>query len=204
VAVITKLVKGFDPDYPWKQMGAAAGDYFLVKGELRGRWWGTGAAELGLEPGSEVDRKAYRQLIAEHLDPRDGDTCPGRAPGNAAARAEALYQDKLKAEPHATLKRQFELRREAAREARQGPAYLELDNAQRAIKEIRAVLAAGAESLSGGADARSEVRAEGHARNEMRRNETTGRAGPGRRRGPRQASHSTASRRRGAGPGASG
>jgi hypothetical protein len=37
VAVITKLVKGFDPDYPWKQMGAA-GDYFLVKGEPRGRW----------------------------------------------------------------------------------------------------------------------------------------------------------------------
>jgi hypothetical protein len=41
-------------------------------------------------------------------------------------------------------------------------------DAQRAIEEIRAVLAAGAESLSGGADARFEVRAEGHARNEMR------------------------------------
>ena len=128
MAVITKLVKGFDPDYPWKQMGAAAGDYFLVKGEPRGRWWGTGSAGLGLEPGSEVDRKAYRQLIAEHLDPRDGQTRLGRAPGNAAARAEALYQEKLKAEPHATLRRQFELRREAAREVRQGPAYLELDN----------------------------------------------------------------------------
>ena len=128
MAVITKLVKGFDPDYPWKQMGAAAGDYFLVKGEPRGRWWGTGARELGLEPGSEIDRKAYRQLIAEHLDPRDGGTRLGRAPGNAAARAEAFYQEKLAAEPHATLKRQFELRREAAREARQGPAYLELDN----------------------------------------------------------------------------
>ena len=75
-----------------------------------------------------MDRKAYRQLIAEHLDPRDGETRLGRAPGNAAARAEALYQEKLAAEPHATLKRQFELRREAAREARQGPAYLELDN----------------------------------------------------------------------------
>ena len=128
MAVITKLVKGFDPDYPWKQMGAAAGDYFVVKGEPRGRWWGSGARELDLEPGSEVDRKAYRQLIAEHLDPRDGETRLGRAPGNAAARAEALYQEKLAAEPHATLKRQFELRREAAREARQGPAYLELDN----------------------------------------------------------------------------
>ena len=36
MAVITKLVKGFDPNYPWKQMGAAAGGYFLVKGEPRG------------------------------------------------------------------------------------------------------------------------------------------------------------------------
>jgi hypothetical protein len=128
VAVITKLVKGFDPDYPFKQQGRWAGDYFDVKGEPLGRWWGSGTAELGLEPGSEVDRKTYRLLVAEHLDPRDGETRLGRAPGNAAARAEALYQAKLTAEPHATHKRQFELRREAAREARQGPAYLELDN----------------------------------------------------------------------------
>jgi len=119
VAVITKLVKGFDADYSWKQMSAAAGDYFLVKGAPKGRWSGAGAAELGLEPG--LARKAYRQLIAEHLDPRDGETRLGRAPGNAAARAEKLYQEKLAAEPYATLRRQFELRREAAREARQGP-----------------------------------------------------------------------------------
>ena len=128
MAVITKLVKGYDPDYPFKQQGRWAGDYFDVKGEPRGRWWGSGAAVLGLAPGSEVDRKTHRMVIAEHLDPRDGKTRLGRAPGNAAARAEALYQEKLKAEPHATRKRQFELRREAAREARQGPVYFEVDN----------------------------------------------------------------------------
>ena len=128
MAVITKLVKRYDPDYPFKQQGRWAGDYFDVKGEPRGRWWGFGAAELGLVRGSEVDRTAYRLLIAEHLDPRDGETRLGRAPGSAAVRAEALYQEKLSAEPHATRKRQFELRREAAREARQGPAYLEVDN----------------------------------------------------------------------------
>jgi conjugative relaxase-like TrwC/TraI family protein len=156
VAVITKLVKGFDPDYPWKQMGATAGDYFLVKGEPRGRWWGSGAAGLGLEPGSEVDRKAYRQLIAEHLDPRDGETRLGRAPGTAAARAEALYREKLKAEPHATFRRQFELRREAAREARQGPAYLELDNSfSKSITTFWALLGENARSarLSGDKEA---------------------------------------------------
>ena len=128
MAVITKLVKGFDPDYPFKQQGRWAGDYFDVKGEPRGRWWGSGAAALGLEPGSEIDRETHRMVIAGHLDPRDGKTRLGRAPGNAAARAEALYQEKLKAEPHATVKRQFELRKEAQREARQGPVYLELDN----------------------------------------------------------------------------
>jgi hypothetical protein len=128
VAVITKLAKGYDPDYPFKQQGRWAGDYFDVKGEPRGRWWGTGAAALGLAPGSEVDRATYRTLVADHLDPRDGTTRLGRSPGNAAARAEALYQEKLRAEPHATNKRQFELRKEAQREARQGPAYLEVDN----------------------------------------------------------------------------
>jgi len=101
VAVITKLVKGYDPDYPFRQQGRRAGDYFDVRGEPRGRWWGSGAAVLGLAPGSEVDRKTHRMMIAEHLDPRDGKTRLGRAPGNAAARAEALYQEKLKAEPHA-------------------------------------------------------------------------------------------------------
>ena len=128
MAVITKLVKGYDPDYPFKQQGRWAGDYFDVKGEPRGRWWGKGAAGLGLEPGSEIDRATHRMVIAEHLDPRDGETRLGRAPGNAAARAEVIYQEKLKAEPHATVKRQFQLRKEAQKEARQGPMYLELDN----------------------------------------------------------------------------
>ena len=128
MAVITKLAKGYDVDYPFKQQGRWTGDYFDVKGEPLGRWWGAGAAELGLAPGSEVDRATHRMVIAEHLDPRDGQTRLGRAPGNAAARAEALYQEKLAAEPHATNKRKFELRKEAQREARQGPAYFEVDN----------------------------------------------------------------------------
>src|SRR5258708_4312296 len=108
VAVITKLVKGYDPDYPFKQQGRWAGDYFDVKGEPRGRWWGSGAAALGLAPGSEVDRKTHQMVIGDHLDPRDGKTRPGRAPGNAAARAEAPHQEKLKAQPHAAPQRQPE------------------------------------------------------------------------------------------------
>ena len=137
MAVITKLVKGYDPDYPFKQQGRWSGDYFDVKGEPRGRWWGTGGAALGLAPGSEIDRDTHRQVIADHIEPRDGKTRLGRSPGNAAARTEALYQEKLRAAPHATFKRQFELRREAAREARQGPVYFELDNSFRRERSRR-------------------------------------------------------------------
>jgi len=158
VAVITKLVKGYDPDYPFKQQGRWAGDYFDVKGEPPGRWWGSGAAALGLPAGSEIDRATHRMVIADHVDPRDGTTRLGRSPGNAAARAEALYQAKLAAEPHATLKRQFELRREAAREARQGPVYLELDNSfSKSISVFYASLGESARSarLAGDEEARA-------------------------------------------------
>ena len=74
MAVITKLVKGFDPDYPFKQQGKRAGDYFDVKGEPPGRWWGKGAAALGLAPGSEVDSKTHRMVIARAPGPAG----PGR------------------------------------------------------------------------------------------------------------------------------
>ncbi len=56
----------------------------------RGRWWGSGTRELDLMPGSEVDREAYRMLIAARLDPRDGQTRLGRCLGKAAVRPETL------------------------------------------------------------------------------------------------------------------
>jgi hypothetical protein len=58
VAVITKLVKGYDVNYPFMQQGRWSGDYFDVKGEPRGRWWGSGAAALGLAPGSSQAHRA--------------------------------------------------------------------------------------------------------------------------------------------------
>lgn len=128
MAAMTKLSKGYDPDYPLRATGPAAGDYFDVKGEPRGRWWGTGAAVLGLPPGSEVDRTAFRRLIAERVHPGNPEVRLGRDPAKARARAEGIYLQKLAAEPHATLQRQWELRQEAAREARQGPAYYDLTN----------------------------------------------------------------------------
>jgi hypothetical protein len=123
VAVIYSLSKGYDPWYPWSGQG---GDYYDVKGEPRGRWWGRAAPELGLEPGGAVDREAYRRVIAERVDPRDGQTRLGRSPQKATARADARYQELLAAEPHATQGRRFELRQQAARDTRQGPLYYDL------------------------------------------------------------------------------
>jgi hypothetical protein len=47
VAVITKLVKGFDPDYPFKQQGRWAWDYFDVRAEPRSRWLGVRGGRAG-------------------------------------------------------------------------------------------------------------------------------------------------------------
>ena len=124
MAVIYSLSKGYDPWYPWSGQG---GGYYDVKGEPRGRWWGSEAPELGLEPGGTVDREAYRRVIAERVDPRDGETRLGRSPQKATARADARYEELLAAEPHATQGRRFELRQQAARDTRQGPLGVPVD-----------------------------------------------------------------------------
>ena len=98
----------------------------IAVGEPRGRWWGAGAAALGLAPGSEIDRKDYGLVYAERLDPRDGVTRLGRSPRKAAGRAMARYQELLEAEPGATRARQWELQKQAARDAYCGPLYMEL------------------------------------------------------------------------------
>ncbi len=126
MAVIYSLSKGYDPWYPWEQMRRKSGDYFHVQGEPRGRWWGAGATALGLAPGSEIDRKDYGLVYAERLDRRDGVTRLGRSPRKAAERAMARYHELLGAEPEATRARQWELQKQAARDAHCGPLYMEL------------------------------------------------------------------------------
>src|SRR6266851_5038246 len=59
----------------------------------------------------EVERKPWDLLITERLDPRDGVTRLGKAPGGRSA--EALYGRMLEAEPQATAERRAELHREA-------------------------------------------------------------------------------------------
>ena len=77
-----ELVKGYDADYPFKQQGRWSGDYFDVKGEPCGRWWGSGAAASAWRR-AQKSAASHRQVIADHLDPRDGKTrlhAPGWPP----------------------------------------------------------------------------------------------------------------------------
>ena len=90
MAVIGTLSKGYDLDYIWKQVDQSpvkdAASYYIQAsengGEPPGRWWGPGARALGLQPGQEVERKAYDLLIGEHKAP-DGIQL-GRPPAAAA------------------------------------------------------------------------------------------------------------------------
>ena len=131
MAVVATLSKGYDLDYPWKQVdrGPAkdAASYYIQAsesgGEPPGRWWGPGAKALGFEPGQRIERKAYDLLFGERKAP-DG-TQLGRPPGNGRKAAD-LYAQLLTAEPYATAERKRELRTEAVKKTRQSPLFFDL------------------------------------------------------------------------------
>src|SRR5579862_891436 len=131
MAVVATLSKGYDLDYIWKQVdrGPAkdAASYYIRAsesgGEPPGRWWGRGAAALGLESGQVVEREAYDLLFGEHKAP-DG-TPLGKPPGSGRKAAD-IYAQLLAAEPHATAERKRELLLEATRQARQSPLFFDL------------------------------------------------------------------------------
>jgi hypothetical protein len=133
------LAKGVDVAYHWRQAEAAGGasrgaeGYYIAAagggteaGEPPGRWYGQAAEALGLEPGREVAEGPYFDLFSRHVDPRDGVTQLGRAPGKASADAERAFAELLEQEPHATAERQRELRIMAAQRAHAGPAYFDV------------------------------------------------------------------------------
>ena len=133
MAVVATLSKGYDLDYIWKQVdrGPAkdAASYYIQAneygGEPPGRWWGQGAAALGLEPGQVVERETYDLLFGERKAP-DG-TQLGKPPGSSRKAAD-IYARLLAAEPHATAERRHELRTEATRQAPAGTIVLRLDD----------------------------------------------------------------------------
>jgi hypothetical protein len=98
-------------------------------GEPPGLWWGPGAAELGLEPGTEIDGEVFEKLYETFLDPRDPDFLNDAVPDAEKARLgrrkskftpwKEIYAKALEAEPEAGPERKKELEIEAKKGARQ-------------------------------------------------------------------------------------
>jgi hypothetical protein len=132
MAVVVTAVSGYDLGYVWKNQAEqamperSAGGYYInaaQAGEPPGRWWGPGAAALGLASGGIVERAPYDQVY-QQADPRTGEKL-GRARGRYARFADHLA-GLLAAEPHATAERRLELERLAAQATRRSPAYTDM------------------------------------------------------------------------------
>jgi len=136
VAVHVSIQPGYDPSYPWKQIGTAAAgatppglDYYLAPaekgGEPPGIWGGRGLALLGLEAGTVVERKVFEKLFGQdHLDPRDpaGTTRLGRKAQQFAS-ADDIFTRMAAAEPQASPGRLAELRSLARAQTRRAVPY---------------------------------------------------------------------------------
>src|SRR6202042_3742837 len=96
LAVVVTVAKGYDLGYVWKNQGQrgperSTGGYYVnaaQAGEPPGRWWGPGAAALGLAPGTVVERKPYT-AVYEQIDPRTGEKL-GRPRGSYTRYADHL------------------------------------------------------------------------------------------------------------------
>ena len=125
------VAKGYDLGYVWKNQaqagaGQTTGGYYISAaqaGEPPGRWWGPGAAALGLAAGQVVERTPYTAVYRQR-DPRTGGKL-GRARGTYLTFADHLARLRAAA-PHATAERLVELEREAAQAARQPAVYTDV------------------------------------------------------------------------------
>ena len=82
MSVVVTVQSGFDLEYYLAQAGRepehSPGGYYInasTQGEAPGRWFGAGAASLGLA--GEVDPDAFRQVYSL-ADPRTGERLGGR------------------------------------------------------------------------------------------------------------------------------
>ena len=94
------------------------------QGEAAGRWFGPGAAALGLQ--GEVKHADYLVVYAERpADPRTGEPL-GAAKRDYSRSYEATLAQLKAAEPHATAERLAELQKQARAMTRQSPAYTDV------------------------------------------------------------------------------
>jgi conjugative relaxase-like TrwC/TraI family protein len=137
VAAVLSIAPGYDPKYLTRAVGKGAENYYLSAvaehGEPPGRWWGQGAAALGLEPGSEIDGATMELLYEGFLDPRDPNFADASVPDEEKARLgrrkqqfkswEEIYAKKAASEPEASPERLEQLRAEAKGESRQAVVH---------------------------------------------------------------------------------
>lgn len=120
------LVTGYDPGYLTRST-AEPKNYYLAAisqhGEPQGRWWGSGAALLGLTPGTVIDPRVMEQLYSTFNDPNSPEfyqiDCQDRL-GRRPPRfrdAESWYEKMLNQEPEAPAERREEMWSEAVQRA---------------------------------------------------------------------------------------
>jgi conjugative relaxase-like TrwC/TraI family protein len=129
------IARGYDVGYLLGPVGGGREGYYtgaVAAGEPPGRWYGAGAAELGLH--GDVDADLMEAIYKRLLDPRAPEThsratwdeAPALAPGHRAYRsADEIYADLVATEEGAGPERRAELRAQAERSARQAVAFID-------------------------------------------------------------------------------
>ncbi|GAA2870951.1 hypothetical protein GCM10010472_30370 [Pseudonocardia halophobica] len=127
---------GYSPEYLLKEVATGRENYYtgaVTEGEPPGRWWGRGAAQLGLT--GLVDAQDMRAVFERFLDPReDGFRDPDRwdevatlgHTGRKFKTEDELYSAAVEREPNASAERRAELRVEAGKQVRQNVAFLDV------------------------------------------------------------------------------
>ncbi|TNC20898.1 MobF family relaxase [Amycolatopsis alkalitolerans] len=129
------LARGYSVKYLTEEVAKGRENYYtdaVAAGEPPGRWYGGGAAALGLT--GLVDEQDMRAVYEQFVDPRDeafkdparwGEASTLGHTGRNYPTEDELYAAALDAEPHATAERREELRLDAGKRARQNLSFLD-------------------------------------------------------------------------------
>src|SRR6266516_5316438 len=130
------ISSGHSADYLLDAVATGRENYYtgaVAAGEPPGRWYGTGAAALGVS--GLVDPQDRRAVFEHFLDPRDphfrdedrwDEVATLGHTGRKYQTAEEIYQRSLDAEPFADAERREQLRLDASKRARKNVAFLDV------------------------------------------------------------------------------
>jgi hypothetical protein len=133
---VLTISSGHSVDYFLNAVATGRENYYtgaVADGEPPGRWYGAGAATLGLT--GEVDPQDLQAVFEHFIDPRDENfrnpekwneaATLGHA-GRRYATAEEIYQRSLDAEPYADAERREQLRLDASKNERKNVAFFDI------------------------------------------------------------------------------